>query len=566
MLKMKGTFSIASLWELRDLKQVLPPFSWCLLSLNSFLSAVILLSPSFWELVVVFIVDITAAVLITKIVEGSLFLSFWPDSKLYFTGVDLDDIKDMDENERLRFTKSLFSFPLRRSLFFTLASCLKIIPAVLVMVFYWEHDISNFHQFLLASMISLVTLSYFLGGVLFYSHIFVSKLMGSIHEKYDWSATFKKVELQTYQGQYLIQAVCSLVALFTFVLLLQWIVISTGNQPDLFYLGLKCIMIGFFGLILFSHNWFLGTLIFMNQLDEINLKLELTDYQQEQQTIALNSLPIIAKLQQSFNKMTLRLKQREHELSVLIRNQTDKSRFQSLGEISGLVAHDLSGPLHVIQFCHKELKDNPELITEKIFLDKMGANVQRAVDLVESLRAKLKGQCNLDQINNFKFSHDKVLLLLKTQFLITDFKNISIDLDDEVSDLPLKISTVDLMHILDNLYRNSFQHMIKNMIDEPWLHIKLHKIEEGVAEIMIADNGLGLSQLKYEQLTSLYFYNDQNPVGIKEAIIQQNENKGVGLRLTRRLVELNKGCLEINQNYDQSGTQFILKLPLKNNN
>ena len=54
------------------------------------------------------------------------------------------------------------------------------------------------------------------------------------------------------------------------------------------------------------------------------------------------------------------MKQKEDELKTWVIEETDRSRYTSLGEISALVAHDLATPLHVLDYCTNKIKEHYE--------------------------------------------------------------------------------------------------------------------------------------------------------------------------------------------------------------
>jgi signal transduction histidine kinase len=77
------------------------------------------------------------------------------------------------------------------------------------------------------------------------------------------------------------------------------------------------------------------------------------------------------RLAQAFYLMQRRVSCAESEITKILIEESDKRRFQFLGEIAGLVAHDLSGPLHAAHFYSEELLENPNHLKKDEFIKKL---------------------------------------------------------------------------------------------------------------------------------------------------------------------------------------------------
>ena len=77
------------------------------------------------------------------------------------------------------------------------------------------------------------------------------------------------------------------------------------------------------------------------------------------------------------------------------------------------------------------------------------------------------------------------------------------------------------------------------------------------AEIIIADTGTGIDEQEKEHIFERFYQirnSQQNPKG----------GTGIGLHLTRSLVELHHGIIYVENNKEQLGCRFIIRLPLGN--
>lgn len=244
------------------------------------------------------------------------------------------------------------------------------------------------------------------------------------------------------------------------------------------------------------------------------------------------------------------LDQNGQESSTIIAQEVSQVRLQAIGEIAALVAHDLSGPLHVIQFCASELLDNLTSSRLKDYLTRIYRNNDRAIQLIISLRARLINPLASTSFVSFIEAHQHVLKLLKLQMRALDFNSICFSIDPSLESLRLKVSQIDIIHILDNIYRNAVDNLISNVIDKPEIRIEKLSINSDWVEISICDNGTGMSQEKFDEVT--VFQIPQVSVNRAKA--------GLGLRLTKRLVELNGGQLSLVKSTKSPGTHLLLTL------
>jgi signal transduction histidine kinase len=240
----------------------------------------------------------------------------------------------------------------------------------------------------------------------------------------------------------------------------------------------------------------------------------------------------------------------------LVFQESEKSRYQALGEMSALIAHYLSAPLHAIQYCYTEIKEQKLAEAADPYVQQMGLNISQSIELISALRARLKNDTSTVQKSNYLESHDLVIRLLETQFSSRLFQRLTITLDPNIADLTMAISRVDLMQIIDNLYRNSIKNLISTTNEKPTLEIQLKEKSDDFVSIIISDNGTGLSYEEFNLMT------DDNPIAESSV----GTARSLGLRLTRRLVENYDGTLTLSQSNTTEpnpvGTKFLLRLKL----
>jgi len=546
------------MYQMKKLTDCMSPLNWLLSALAMHPAMFILFRPTLLEFIVMLVVDILAFPLCSYF-ERTFFMSLFPDTRSYFNGLEMETVRAMSTEQRVFLCESFMRFPKRRAIYVYLTSFIKVSFPILVIVFYWKHEISNFLQFLTILAVALVNLCYFCGAVFIDAHVFLSNKLAELHGNLGLSEAFERCQLSYSKREFEIQELLILLFIIFFMLGLQITVIVSGQFTTPLDLALKMSLIGAMGVLLFARIWIMGRELFVGGLENIFFKIGETDYLRVDRTLALHTSPLLAHFEKAYNFLITRLRASEQEISALVVQETEKGRYRALGEMSAVIAHDLSGPLHAAQFWSSELLENPEHPRAREFALRIDANVKRASELTTALRAKIRNPNGELKCCSFESTHRNVLKLLELQILKTDFQRIGFHLDPRLMDLQLEIPPTDLAHILDNLYRNSTDNFIKNSISNPELRIDLiHDVgnddkDNEFVEIMISDNGTGLSREEFEDLTSFYFSRRPDETA---------GQRGLGLRLTRRLVELNSGDLMLVSRDDRRGSCFNLKLKI----
>ena len=188
-------------------------------------------------------------------------------------------------------------------------------------------------------------------------------------------------------------------------------------------------------------------------------------------------------------------------------------------------------------------------------------NAERILHLINQLmdiRKIDKGQMIL------KFKEKNIVSLIKEAYNSFDFqaksKDISIELTTESEDIRAWIDTKHFDKIIFNLLSNAIKYTPRGG------HIQLllkcgrnpNATTESLRkyiELRIIDNGIGIADDKMHHIFDRFYQirNDQNNV---------KSGTGVGLHLTRSLVELHHGEISVKNNENGIGCCFIVRIPL----
>lgn len=525
--------------------------SWLIFYVGFLPMFIILFQPSWKEYLIFFLADYVA-LFFTRRFDEYFFLKLFPDSFLYFLEGNVPRLKSCSTEETVAILHSMFRFPQRRAIYCALLSFIKAIPGTLVIVFYWQHPhVSNSFQF--SKLLSMITVMYFYfyGATYIENLILTSSKIASFHKQYNWTQAFKKVNLPAMQKEFGGKEASSLFSIWIFMLWLQGLLVINHTPQD-FPLEIQISVVGFAGLLMVSRIWFLFRSYFLGGLENLIQTLDKFDLEQSPTPLPLHSSPVLASFEKTFNDLIEKIDYYKNELSQWVSYHVEESRYRALGEISALVVHDLSGPLHVINFCTQEIQQDPTTLSNNRYIEQLVVNGHKCKELIDSLKTYLRGSGSGNAGVNYLEAHEHVTRLLQTQFANTDLEEVKFSLDAQLDTLLIEMSKADFIHVLLNLIKNSYENFLKNKVKEPHIKISVKEQDSSRTILSIRDNGSGFSPRLFEELT-----------GSVSRASNPNGRKSLGLRLVRRLIERYGGKMEVYPlPVEEIGTEFHLSLKL----
>lgn len=140
-------------------------------------------------------------------------------------------------------------------------------------------------------------------------------------------------------------------------------------------------------------------------------------------------------------------------------------------------------------------------------------------------------------------------------------KNIQLQLHSQLEKLNIWIDTTNFDKIIFNILSNAFKYTPEKGKIDITLRTGEDDTQTGTlrqyAEIIISNTGIRIDEEEKEHIFERFYQirnSQQNPKG----------GTGVGLHLTRSLVELHHGRIYVEDNDEQTGCRFIIRLPLGN--
>lgn len=226
------------------------------------------------------------------------------------------------------------------------------------------------------------------------------------------------------------------------------------------------------------------------------------------------------------------------------------------------ISHEIRTPMSLIISPLQKLIKNEDNNERLKIYHVIYRNAERILNLVNQLmdiRKIDKGQMFLmfRETNIIPFIED----LCTTFGQQANTKNIRLQLHSQLRELNVWVDTTNFDKIILNILSNAF----KFTPEKGNIDIIIRTGEDDsqpeplkqYAEIVISDTGSGIDEKEKEHIFERFYQirdSQHNPKG----------GTGIGLHLTRSLVELHHGIIYVENNKEQPGCRFIIRLPLGN--
>jgi C4-dicarboxylate-specific signal transduction histidine kinase len=236
----------------------------------------------------------------------------------------------------------------------------------------------------------------------------------------------------------------------------------------------------------------------------------------------------------------------------LLRLQEDLAhvaRISTMGELTASIAHEVSQPLAAVSTnadaCRRWLmRKEPNLEEARDALERIIRESSRASDVVRRIRAlsrKTTPQRTRLQLNDIVH---EVLTLAQSKLLN---QQISLTVDMSATLPEVLGDRVQLQQVLLNLIVNAID-AVQPVVGRPReLGIRTSSPIIREVQLIVRDSGVGLDSLVQTRLFEPFF-------------TTKPEGMGLGLSISRRIVEAHGGQLRATPNFDH-GTTLVVILP-----
>ena len=534
-------------FHLTDLNDWISPFSFSLMVPCCLFCYATLFQPSLRQFGVFLAVDFIS-IGIFKQFEFKVFVKIFPKMTPFAPTFENEKLNDLSLNEKISTIRAMMEFPLKRAWHVFYTSTIKSIPPALIVVFIWNlHGRSHLEQlFLLIAMMCLV-FSFFFASTFIESHLYLSKKLKELSsQNNEWKEAFFKVEVaknhksfsNTYKYSMLCLAALGLWLTNTVVALIDY------SSPAELTMHLSSVALIIFTLcgrvaILYQQFFELATQDIFGKIDQIEQNRDIF--------IPLHTVGFFARFEKEFNLMAKRLMKKEAETNVMVEELADKTRFQGIGELSGLLSDELDTPTQEILKHLQVLKNNRDEFSSQN-IESMGKSVERLDDLIATLRLKLKNSTQTPKTCSLSLAIDIVKKLHLTQYKNLDFNEDYFRIHSNVDGINVLSSRILLTSLFENLFKHSLQCLTENIAKKPLISIELLSpldLYNPYFTLLYKDSESNFSAEKFDAATSY------------ATTISQNY---FGLKLARKIAELIGGRLDFDMS-SESSTTYKLLLP-----
>ncbi len=236
------------------------------------------------------------------------------------------------------------------------------------------------------------------------------------------------------------------------------------------------------------------------------------------------------------------VRQRESELLHV-------SRLSTLGEMASGLAHELNQPLSaILNYCTACMQlasaDRADVTRIARNLERITGQAERARDIMARIRAfAQRRQPNLALID-VNQAVGGVLELLSWEIRE---KGIRVRREFGERLAPAQADLVQIEQVLLNLVRNAVEAMKDSPPERRWLTIRTESDDPGMLRVEVSDTGAGLPEDGAERVFDAFF-------------TTKTDGLGIGLSISRTIVEMHGGMLKATSNPD-GGSTFVIVLP-----
>ena len=243
-----------------------------------------------------------------------------------------------------------------------------------------------------------------------------------------------------------------------------------------------------------------------------------------------------SELSKSYMKLQEEITERKEMEKQLIRSEY----LAGIGELAGVVAHEIRNPLAAIsstaQYCKKKIED-PEFIQ---LMDIISDSSEKANRTIKSLLEFSKPKAIKLKPGNVKEVIDKVSKLIEAKFSenkIVFSKSMPAELPDVMMDAS------GLESVFLNLLLNAADAMPSG--GKSNLKVKASKKQ---LEITFSDTGCGISEARLEKIFNPFY-------------TTKKDGNGIGLSVVLQTINYHNGTIDVKSDIDK-GTQFKILLPV----
>ena len=253
----------------------------------------------------------------------------------------------------------------------------------------------------------------------------------------------------------------------------------------------------------------------------------------------------IAELNDVYRVLSEKLKEirnRDERIKAFVNELIRANKLSSLGELAGSIAHEIKNPLVSIQGFAKRITKAQDPQKAKGYAKLIDEESGRLSNvLVKLLEFSRMDEPKKEPLDVNEIVDDTVLFM---EHHLTRFKNVEIAVEKELGLPRVKIDKIHVQQSLVNIMMNAAQ----AMPDGGKMEIETGRTN-GFVYISVTDKGTGIKAEDLEKIFEPFFTTKE-----------KGQGTGLGLSLCKRLIEANRGTVEVESRVGE-GSTFRIVLP-----
>lgn len=505
---------------------------------------IVFFRPTVLELLGFFVIDF-AALFILYPFDISSFRGFFPETRHFFPEPS-PSLFEMDKlQDRLSIYQAMAEFPWQRASFVIAVSFLKVTPGFMYGLWVWGDRYSALEIILKGFAICAFTFSYGAGmGFLGY-HNQVTETLKLVHHKSNWSDVFRKVNPLPNARIFQSFEILAIMGVLVFWLGMICLIPFDKSYSPWWSLA-QILYLSAFGIYFISQ-------IYASSRRQITSGIEslITFHGNQGQPLDPRGLPLstnptLAWYQKTFNDMVERNVASEQEIHRWILRKAEDSRYLQLGRVTGLFIHDLATPLTIMGLSVSQLEEGTgdQAVTHR-YVERLRFCLQQITDFIGNLRLSIRDSAvNARQASPY-LAHQAALRMLSYLHEQAVYKKLKFECQVD-PELRVSFPQPELNQVIQNLYSNAVANLLEHKVPSPTLVMQFDMPDSEHVNLVVRDNGTGLSLQNFQFIT--------------EEADRLPGKEGIGLKLTKRLVELYGGSLSLVDSNAEQGSAFLIKL------
>lgn len=243
-------------------------------------------------------------------------------------------------------------------------------------------------------------------------------------------------------------------------------------------------------------------------------------------------------------------KRAEDEVRLHYRELAHASRVNTMGEMASGLAHQLNQPLAAIanysRGClHRIRNGNGSAADLAQAIEQVCDQAERAGDIIRSLRKFVRKDEAPPRPVDLGAVLREALVIAEPE---AGQHQVRIELEVAAGLVPVRGDAIQIEQVILNLARNAVEAMDEVAPEMRLLRIRLFTNPQGIASVEIRDTGPGLPKEAYNRIFEPFFTTKANGMGM-------------GLAISRSIVEAHGGVLSVCPNEPGPGLAFCFNLP-----